>query len=98
MVNYIFITFLHFLKHLGNWNHHWFQLCSLYLGIIATGLAWLIRFKILTTNGLVSNPSSISNSIFGVFFGYFLMEETITWKVLASLVVILVGIYIFKKK
>ena len=25
----------------------------LYLGIVATGLAWLIRFKILSTNGLV---------------------------------------------
>ena len=25
----------------------------LYLGVIATGLAWLIRFRILTVNGLV---------------------------------------------
>ena len=25
----------------------------LYLGVVATGFAWLIRFKILTTNGLV---------------------------------------------
>mgnify|MGYP001166865053 FL=1 len=73
-------------------------LALLYLGIIATGLAWLIRFKILTTNGLVFQTQvAYLIPIFGVFFGYFLMEETITWKVLASLVVILVGIYIFKK-
>ena len=86
------------MKHLGNWNHHWFQLWHLYLGIIATGLAWLIRFKILTTKWFsFSNPSSIFNSNIWSFFGYFLMEEIITWKVLASLVVILVGIYIFKK-
>ena len=100
MVNYIFITFLHFFETpFGNWNHHWFQLLALlYLGIIATGLAWLIRFKILTTNGLVFQTQvAYLIPIFGVFFGYFLMEETITWKVLASLVVILVGIYIFKK-
>ena len=73
-------------------------LALLYLGIIATGLAWLIRFKILTTNGLVFQTQvAYLIPIFGVFFGYFLMEETITWKVLSSLVVILVGIYIFKK-
>ena len=35
--------------------------------------------------------------IFGVIFGYFLMDEIITLKVLVSLVVILFGIYIFKK-
>jgi drug/metabolite transporter (DMT)-like permease len=35
--------------------------------------------------------------IFGIIFGYFLMDEVITWRVLLSLVVILVGIYIFKK-
>ena len=35
--------------------------------------------------------------IFGIIFGYFLMDEVITWKVIASLVVILIGIYIFKK-
>ena len=34
--------------------------------------------------------------IFGIIFGYFLMDEVITWKVIASLVVILIGIYIFK--
>ena len=28
-------------------------LALLYLGVVATGLAWLIRFRILTVNGLV---------------------------------------------
>ena len=35
--------------------------------------------------------------IFGIFFGYVLMNEIITWRVLVSLVIILLGIYIFKK-
>ena len=35
--------------------------------------------------------------IFGILFGYFLMDEIITWRVLVSLVIILTGIYIFKK-
>ncbi len=70
----------------------------LYLGVIATGLAWLIRFRILTVNGLVFQTQvAYLIPIFGVIFGYFIMNETITWRVLFSLVIILTGIYIFKK-
>ena len=73
-------------------------LSLLYLGIIATGFAWLIRFRILTVNGLVFQTQvAYLIPIFGIFFGYFLMDEIITWKVIVSLVVILIGIYIFKK-
>ena len=73
-------------------------LSLLYLGIIATGLAWLIRFRILTVNGLVFQTQvAYLIPIFGIIFGYFLMDEVITWRVILSLVVILVGIYIFKK-
>ena len=73
-------------------------LSLLYLGVIATGLAWLIRFRILTVNGLVFQTQvAYLIPIFGIIFGYFLMDEVITWKVLASLVIILIGIYIFKK-
>ena len=70
----------------------------LYLGVIATGLAWLIRFRILTVNGLVFQTQvAYLIPIFGVIFGYYLMDEKLTWRVLVSLVVILAGIYIFKK-
>jgi len=73
-------------------------LSLLYLGVIATGLAWLIRFRILTVNGLVFQTQvAYLIPIFGIFFGYFLMDEVLTWKVILSLVIILVGIYIFKK-
>ena len=71
---------------------------SFALGVIATGLAWLIRFRILTVNGLVFQTQvAYLIPIFGIIFGYFLMDEIITWRVLLSLVIILVGIYIFKK-
>ena len=70
----------------------------LYLGIVATGFAWLIRFRILTVNGLVFQTQvAYLIPIFGIIFGYFLMDEIITWRVLISLVIILTGIYIFKK-
>ncbi len=73
-------------------------LSLLYLGIVATGLAWLIRFRILTVNGLVFQTQvAYLIPIFGVLFGYFLMDEIITWRVLLSLVIILFGIHIFKK-
>tara|TARA_A100001015_G_scaffold7028_1_gene8748 strand:- start:60 stop:944 length:885 start_codon:yes stop_codon:yes gene_type:complete len=70
----------------------------LYLGIVATGLAWLIRFRILSVNGLVFQTQvAYLIPIFGVFFGYFLMDEVITWRVLISLSIIILGIYIVKK-
>ena len=73
-------------------------LALLYLGVVATGLAWLIRFRILTINGLVFQTQvAYLIPIFGVLFGYFLMDETITWRVLISLIVIILGIYIVKK-
>ena len=73
-------------------------LSLLYLGVIATGLAWLIRFRILTVNGLVFQTQvAYLIPIFGIIFGYFLMNEIITWRVLLSLGIILIGIYIFKK-
>ena len=73
-------------------------LSLLYLGVIATGFAWLIRFRILTVNGLVFQTQvAYLIPIFGIIFGYFIMNEIITWRVLVSLVIILIGIYIFKK-
>ncbi len=73
-------------------------LALLYLGVVATGLAWLIRFRILTVNGLVFQTQvAYLIPIFGVIFGYFLMDEIITWRVLISLAIIILGIYIVKK-
>ena len=73
-------------------------LSLLYLGVVATGLAWLIRFRILVVNGLVFQTQvAYLIPIFGVMFGFFLMDEVITWKVLTSLIIIIVGIYIVKK-
>ena len=73
-------------------------LSLLYLGVVATGVAWLIRFRILTVNGLVFQTQvAYLIPIFGVIFGYFLMGEIITWRVLISLAIIVLGIFIVKK-
>ena len=73
-------------------------LSLIYLGVVATGFAWWLRFKILAKNGLVFQTQvAYLIPIFGVIFGALILNEQITWKVLASLVIIISGIYIVKK-
>ena len=70
----------------------------IYLGVFPTGIAWLLRFHILTKVGMVFQTQvAYLIPIFGVIFGYLLMDEQITWKVLASLIIIISGIYIVKR-
>jgi len=73
-------------------------LSLIYLGVVATGFAWWLRFKILAKNGIVFQTQvTYLIPIFGVIFGALILEEQITWKVLASLIIIMSGIYIVKK-
>ena len=73
-------------------------LSLIYLGIVATGFAWWLRFKILSKNGIVFQTQvAYLIPIFGVIFGELILDEQITWKVLASLIIIISGIYIVKK-
>jgi drug/metabolite transporter (DMT)-like permease len=73
-------------------------LALIYLGVVATGFAWWLRFKILANNGIVFQTQvAYLIPIFGVIFGALILKEQITWKVLASLVIIILGIYIVKK-
>jgi len=73
-------------------------LSLIYLGVVATGFAWWLRFKILAKNGLVFQTQvAYLIPIFGVIFGSLVLSEQITWKVLTSLIIIISGIYIVKK-
>jgi drug/metabolite transporter (DMT)-like permease len=73
-------------------------LSLIYLGVVATGFAWWLRFKILAKNGIVFQTQvTYLIPIFGVIFGALILNEQITWKVLASLIIIMSGIYIVKK-
>ena len=70
----------------------------IYLGIVPTGIAWLLRFRILTTNGLIfQSQVSYLIPIFGTILGYIFLKELITVKVLVSLVAVCIGIYFVKK-
>ena len=70
----------------------------IYLGIFATGLAWLLRFRILKNNGLVFQAQvAYLIPIFGIVLGYIFLKELITPKVLVAVVAVIIGIYFVKK-
>ena len=70
----------------------------IYLGIFATGIAWLLRFYILKNNGLVFQAQvAYLIPIFGVILGFLFLNEVITSKVIISLIAVIIGIYIVKK-
>ena len=69
----------------------------IYLGIVPTGVAWLLRFRILKNNGLIfQSQVSYLIPIFGTILGYIFLKELITIKVLISLIAVCVGIYFVK--
>ena len=70
----------------------------IYLGLISTGVAWLLRFKILVNNGLIfQSQVSYLIPIFGTILSYIFLRELITTKVLISLIAVVIGIYFVKK-
>ena len=70
----------------------------IYLGLVSTGIAWLLRFKILVKNGLIfQSQVSYLIPIFGTILSYIFLKELITTKVLISLIAVSVGIYFVRK-
>ncbi len=70
----------------------------IYLGLVSTGIAWLLRFRILVTNGLIfQSQVSYLIPIFGIILSYIFLKELITIKVLISLIAVSIGIYFVKK-
>ncbi len=69
-----------------------------YLGLVSTGLAWLLRYKILVNNGLIfQSQVSYLIPIFGTILSYIFLKELITTKVLISLIAVVIGIYFVKR-
>ena len=70
----------------------------IYLGLVSTGIAWLLRFKILVNNGLIfQSQVSYLIPIFGTMLSYIFLNEIITFKVLIALISVVIGIYFVKK-
>ena len=70
----------------------------IYLGLVSTGIAWLLRFKILVNNGLIfQSQVSYLIPIFGTILSYVFLKELITSKVLISLAAVSIGIFFVRK-
>ena len=70
----------------------------IYLGLVSTGIAWLLRFRILVKNGLIfQSQVSYLIPIFGTILSYIFLKELVTTKVLISLIAVCVGIYFVRK-
>ena len=70
----------------------------IYLGLVSTGIAWLLRFRILVNNGLIfQSQVSYLIPIFGTILSFIFLKELITFKVLISLIAVSVGIYFVRK-
>ena len=70
----------------------------IYLGFVSTGIAWLLRFKILVNNGLIfQSQVSYLIPIFGTILSYIFLKELITVKVLISLIAVVIGIYFVRR-
>ena len=70
----------------------------IYLGLVSTGIAWLLRFRILINNGLIfQSQVSYLIPIFGTILSYIFLKELITMKVIISLIAVATGIYFVRK-
>ena len=70
----------------------------IYLGLVSTGIAWLLRFRILVNNGLIfQSQVSYLIPIFGTILSFIFLKELITVKVLISLIAVSIGIYFVRK-
>ena len=70
----------------------------IYLGIFSTGIAWLMRFRILKNNGLVFQAQvAYLIPIFGIILGYVFLGEIITPKVIVAVVAVVLGIYFVRR-
>ena len=77
----------------------WSSTISLfYLGVVATAIAWLMRFYILKSNGLVfQSQVAYIIPIFGLIFGYLFLGEKITYKIIVALIAVLISTYLIEK-
>ena len=70
----------------------------IYLGIFSTGIAWLMRFRILKNNGLVFQAQvAYLIPIFGIVLGYIFLNEIITSKVIVAVAAVVLGIYFVRR-
>jgi drug/metabolite transporter (DMT)-like permease len=62
------------------------------LGLLGSALAYVLFFRLVADIGATRTQTvSLLIPIFGVLWGYLFLDETLTWRVLASGALIVVG-------
>lgn len=76
----------------------WSVIGIVFLGVVATALAYVIRLQIITRNGAVfMSQVGYLVPIFGVFWSWLFLAEIIPLKTFAALTMILIGIAITRR-
>ena len=95
----IFLPILFIVDNPTELRPSWISTVSLfYLGVVATAIAWLMRFYILKNNGLVfQSQVAYIIPIFGLVFGYLFLGEKITYKIIVALIAVLISTFLIEK-
>ncbi len=69
----------------------------IYLGVVSTAIAFMIRAKLIFENGLVfMSQVSLLIPIFGLYFSWIFLSETFSINMFLSLIVIIFGLWVLK--
>ncbi len=68
-----------------------------YLGIVSTAIAFMIRAKLIFDNGLIfMSQVSLLIPIFGLYFSWLFLSETFSINMFVSLIIILFGLWVLQ--
>ncbi len=70
----------------------WAWLSVLILGVFSTGFAYILFFRLIKNIGSTKTITvTFAIPVFGMFFGWLVLDEAVTWRMLAGAVVVIVG-------
>ncbi len=86
---------------LNNLDFHKIEMVSLlsliYLGIVSTAIAFMIRAKLIFENGLIfMSQVSLLIPIFGLYFSWLFLRENFSINMILSLIIILSGLWVLQ--
>ena len=72
-------------------------LSLIYLGVVSTAIAFMIRAKLIFDNGLIfMSQVSLLIPIFGLYFSWLFLSETFSINMFISLIIILFGLWVLQ--
>ncbi len=86
---------------LNNLDFHKIEMTSLlsliYLGVVSTAIAFMIRAKLIFENGLIfMSQVSLLIPIFGLYFSWLFLSENFSINMFISLIIILFGLWVLQ--